>query len=418
MTKDELVRIEREFEAEARAYGLKKFETRLQELADKTPATGRDGKPLTKVRLVDMQIQSVMGKAHIMVKCGKSKTTGKYETPFRLKFFRAEKAAISPELEQRVVATSCETSSFEKASELCKKWGCEISDDKIMNTIKRVAKACHDRQLPGRRDCAAGKNDTLIVMMDGWFARHREDKWGQKRAPIEERVAWREIKSAIIYKLSQVTTVSRERGMIITKHIVAMPAGTDPVEFGEKVKKEAIRMGMLEAQKTYLIIDGGLYLWGIYEDRFSNTATAQLDYYHASEHLQALAEAIFEKEQSEEKEKWLRRLRRNLKIWGPNTLMEELAKARELQVDDSERSEIIRQESAYFRKHESHMNYRKARKEGVPIGSGSVESLCSQLQTRFKRTGQFWSHKGLDAFLKVYTLYRNEELEYCYNKSA
>lgn len=418
MTTDELARLEREFEEEARAEGLKKFQARLQELADDAPSKGSDGKPLTKVRMIGMNIQTVMGKARIMVKCGKCKTTGEYETPFRLNFFRAERAAMSPELEQRVVITTCETGSFEKASVLCKRWGCEISDDKIMDTIARVGNACHDEQLPRRCDHAAGKKDTLIIMMDGWFARHREKKWGKKRAPMEERVAWREIKSAVIYKLSQVATVSRERRMLITKHIVAMPAGTDPVEFGKEVKKEAIRMGMLEAETIYVIIDGGLYLWNIYEDRFSNIAKARLDYYHATVHLQALAEAIFEKEQSEEKEKWVKRLRRNLKVWGPNTLMEELEKARELQVDDPERVETIRQESAYFRKHESHMNYREDRKEGVPIGSGSVESLCSQLQDRFKRTGQFWSYKGLDAFLKVYTRYKNDELQYCYKKSA
>ncbi|MCK9506415.1 MAG: hypothetical protein M0Q95_19820 [Porticoccaceae bacterium] len=87
MTTDELARLEREFEEEARAEGLKKFQARLQELADDTPSTGSDGKPLSKVRMIGMNIQTVMGKARIMVKCGKCKTTAKYETPFRLKFF-------------------------------------------------------------------------------------------------------------------------------------------------------------------------------------------------------------------------------------------------------------------------------------------------------------------------------------------
>ena len=32
---------------------------------------------------------------------------------------------------------------------------------------------------------------------------------------------------------------------------------------------------------------------------------------------------------------------------------------------------------------------------GWPIGSGAVESACSGHQNRFKRRGQFWTHKGL-----------------------
>lgn len=91
---------------------------------------------------------------------------------------------------------------------------------------------------------------------------------------MAERVAWREIKSAVMYKMSQAVTTSRKRAMLISKHVVAMPAGTDPVDFGRKVEKEAIRMGMLRAKKVYVIMDGGVYLWKIYAYRFTNIAIA------------------------------------------------------------------------------------------------------------------------------------------------
>jgi hypothetical protein len=48
---------------------------------------------------------------------------------------------------------------------------------------------------------------------------------------------------------------------------------------------------------------------------------------------------------------------------------------------------------------------------GVPIGSGSVESLCSRFQNRLKRTGQFWTKTGFAALLQVTVRHWNGELD-------
>jgi hypothetical protein len=47
------------------------------------------------------------------------------------------------------------------------------------------------------------------------------------------------------------------------------------------------------------------------------------------------------------------------------------------------------------------MDYKNAKALGQPLGSGAVESTCSQYQRRFKRTGQFWSLEGDEAFLAL-----------------
>jgi hypothetical protein len=65
-----------------------------------------------------------------------------------------------------------------------------------------------------------------------------------------------------------------------------------------------------------------------------------------------------------------------------------------------------------------HMDYLRKRRLGRPIGSGAVESLCAQLQNRFKRCGQFWSAAGLEAFLKAYVWYVNGELHHCYGQAV
>ena len=100
------------------------------------------------------------------------------------------------------------------------------------------------------------------------------------------------------------------------------------------------------------------------------------------------------------------------------TLMDAIAKAEQAKIDDKARRETVRRESEYFKGHREHMDYRTARSEGVPIGSGAMESQCSQNQYRFKRRGQFWSKAGLASFLAAYVWYTNDELKYIYCRAA
>ena len=168
-----------------------------------------------------------------------------------------------------------------------------------------------------------------------------------------------------------------------------------------------------------MIMDGGVYLWGIYDDRFKDVAVGQLDYYHASQHLHALAEALYPDDtQKDERGKWVGRLLKNLKVWGPKTLMVAIAEAEEREIEDKTRAETVRREAGYFRDHEKHMDYRTARKDGVPIGSGAMESQCSQNQNRFKRRGQFWSKGGFASFVAAYVWYVNDELKYLYRQAS
>ena len=418
-TPESLADVEAGILRDVMADGLRRFEEALQAMADAEPAVGSDGRRLRRARRIGMEIDTSFGKARIGVVCGQCKSTRGWETPFRDRLFRGGRGAVSPALERKVVTTVCETGSFEKAAKVCGAWGCEPGDDKAMATIRRVGGACDPALLPRLCDCAAGEEDTLVVMMDGWLARFKEARWGNPGAPHAERVSWHEVKSAVMFRLSQVAEVNRGRRALITKHVVAMPAETSPADFGRRVQDEAQRMGMNRAAKVYVIMDGGVYLWGVFDDRFADIAVGQLDYYHASQHLHALADALFPEEpQRAEKEAWTHRLLKNLKTWGPKTLMDAIAEAEGKKIADRERREAVGREASYFRGHGGHMDYRTARREGVPMGSGAMESQCSQNQNRFKRRGQFWSKGGFTSFLEAYVWYTNNEIKYLYRRAS
>ena len=68
----------------------------------------------------------------------------------------------------------------------------------------------------------------------------------------------------------------------------------------------------------------------------------------------------------------------------------------------------VEREIGYFNRHVNRMDYKNGKKLKQPIGSGAMESTCAQYQCRFKRTGQFWSLGGDEAFLALQALHWNE----------
>ena len=56
---------------------------------------------------------------------------------------------------------------------------------------------------------------------------------------------------------------------------------------------------------------------------------------------------------------------------------------------------VVRREQNYFTTHAGRMDYATVAARDWPIGSGAVESACRQRQCRFKRSGQFWTPRGL-----------------------
>jgi hypothetical protein len=327
----------------------------------------------------------------------------------------------SPDLERRMAVLAAETGSYEKASSVADAaaWF-TASDGAVHATILRLGAAAE--AVPPEKPCAgaAGPADTLVIMADGWNARHRGLNWGldKNNRTLQERVHWHEIRSAVLFKLSALLAVSGKRKAIMQKHVVAVPADTSPYDFGIHLRREAERMGLPQAKAVFFVMDGGVWLWHIYEDRFQKCSKAMLDFYHLSQHLHALAAALHGAGTAQAK-RWCGKILHDLKHKSAVRLFRTLDELLlEPPSDDPQVLEVIEVQNAYFRKHEKHMDYAANAALGVPIGSGSVESLCAQFQTRLKRTGQFWTKDGFAALLRIIVRHWNGELDCLWLTSA
>jgi hypothetical protein len=247
---------------------------------------------------------------------------------------------------------------------------------------------------------------SLVIEMDGWMVRERGGQWGLKPPEKQgERVAWHEMKTGIVFRLGQRARTQSGRAVILEKAYVAWRG--DPHEFGRRLYAEALRRGLNQAQKVYVVADGGVWIWNIVADRFGE-AMGVLDFYHASEHLWAVARAIHADE--EQARRWVEPLLHGLKHQGPTRVigrLEWLLKRRDRYEPST--GEVLATQTEYFRRHRDHLRYPQIEKQGCPKGSGAIESTCSQLQDRFKRAGQFWTLPGEQDLLALDLARRNED---------
>lgn len=319
----------------------------------------------------------------------------------------------SPDLERRMAVLVAETLSYEKAANVGDEaaW-LTFSDGAAHAVVARLGEIAQSAPPEGPCARTAGPEDTLVVMADGWNARHRGENWGRNKQnrQLPERVHWHEIRSAVLFKLSALLAVSGKRKAIMEKHVVAVPAETAPYDFGVLLHREAVRMGLLQAKRVFFVMDGGVWLWHIYQDRFEKCSQAMLDFYHLSQHLHDLGAALHGAG-SVKAEAWCAKILHDLKHKSAKGLFQTLDELlAQPPSDDPTVLETIREQNAYCRNHVDHMDYAANAALGVPIGSGSVESLCSQFQNRLKRTGQFWTQDGFAALLRVIVRKWNGEI--------
>lgn len=253
------------------------------------------------------------------------------------------------------------------------------------------------------------QHSTLVIELDAWNIRER-DNWGQteaRRLAGEDPERWHWVYTATVFRLDQRGTKESGRPIIADRGYVATRQGLD--SFRHQLHAEALQRGLLQAETVLVLGDGAVWIWKLATNTFRN-ATQRLDLYHAKQHLWALAAELYG-QGSQEAELWVRRYL----FWldrRKDGALDVIRSLEDLQgtladIDERQKASLAR-EVAYLTEHANRMNYKTARKLGQPVGSGAIESTCSQYQRRFKLTGQFWTLDGDEALLALATIHRNQ----------
>ena len=178
-------------------------------------------------------------------------------------------------------------------------------------------------------------------------------------------------------------------------------------EFGKRIYSEALRRGLLHAEKIVVLGDGAEWIRNLVELHFPQ-ATQIIDLYHAREHVAALCKLLLASNATAE-----RSLR--LRWW---TILDRgqvetiTAKAAVLlPEDDKARAEALR-EIAYLEKNKERMRYAAFRGQGLFVGSGVVEAGCKTIVgQRLKQSGMEWSLRGANAILALRCMFASGRTE-------
>jgi hypothetical protein len=250
---------------------------------------------------------------------------------------------------------------------------------------------------------------TLVIEIDAWNIRER-DYWGQSEAlrkKGEDPSRWHWVYSGTVFRLDQRGKTASGRHVITERGYVATRQGVEALE--AQLYVEALQRGLLKAASVLVLADGAAWIWNLAQSRF-NDATHRLDLWHAIEHLWAVANDLYgrgtpeARQWAQQRISWLKR-RKNGALDVINSLHDIRAS---LDALSSTQRATLDREIGYFDSHKDRMDYKNGKTLDQPLGSGAMESTCGQYQCRFKRTGQFWSLDGDEAFLALQTLHWNE----------
>jgi hypothetical protein len=177
-------------------------------------------------------------------------------------------------------------------------------------------------------------------------------------------------------------------------------------ELGPQLRRQAAQVGMDRADVWVALTDGGAGLeefMGVYFPR----AELVLDFYHAAEHLNDLAKALFADAAAADAAAagWCHRLKHE----GGAALLAEL-EGLDLRGKKAPAREVYRQVTGYVRKNVHRMDYPRYRGHGWLIGSGHIEAACKAVVGgRLKGNGMRWGEAGADAVCHLRALFKSEK---------
>jgi hypothetical protein len=303
-----------------------------------------------------------------------------------------EEGELTSELEKRVLDFALNDVYGECEARWALHYREPVSENLFRRVAARVGAQCESADqgyLQEQLKPKAEPADVLVVEVDG------------SMLPIRGVEAWKEAKVGLTYRHD---TVANEpiRG---TARYAAVVNGLG--EFAPVLEEllEAERID--EAGKVVWLGDGVVCNWTL-ADQLSPDAVQILDWHHAVEHAVDCGKVLLGDEDPM-LPAWQRRCEMLLAAGDLKAFISELMDCLPLvpRRGQKEALQAIEDLVRYYRANARRMKYPLYRGEGLPIGSGAIESAHRHvLQTRMKRAGQRWALRNARRMARLRAAYR------------
>lgn len=151
----------------------------------------------------------------------------------------------------------------------------------------------------------------------------------------------------------------------------------------------AVQHDLPTARNRSVVADGALWIWDVAEDVCPD-GTQVVDWFHALEHLSEAAHAFYPHDKDlKNRRHWLKTHKDHLYMGRIHKIIAALQRR--------ERPDL----ALYFERHQRRMQYLEFRENGLPIGSGTVESAVKQYKQRLCGTGMRWNSDNAQRMLVI-----------------
>jgi hypothetical protein len=242
-------------------------------------------------------------------------------------------------------------------------------------------------RLATERPAAADGPPVVQLSLDGAMVPQLGGEWAEaKLATAGEVVAGRDATGDPVVRTVEVSYVARL---------------ADSDAFGRAMLPEVHRRGVETAGTAAAVADGSVWIQGVI-DLHRPDAVRILDFAHALEHLNAAGQACFG-DGTPAAVAWLDQQATELKTGDPDAVLRALSVLPVGRAHDPAAAAVARDETlGYLKARRAQIDYAHFRRQGLPIGSGMVESgHKSLMQARLKGAGMHWARPSVDPMLAL-----------------
>lgn len=307
---------------------------------------------------------------------------------------------MTPEVEEMVAFASSAMTPCEVEQIMSKTLPVAPSATAIKRTIRDVGEFFETNKVFVEERIAAisplsREGANLVVSWDGVMVPLRG----------EGETAWKE---AGVGRVSIYSAPRQEDGkpsVIDNRYFARMPESDMPTLIAEVAACVADVTAQRKFDHVAVICDGKDSIWNAAKKRGEfDGAVFILDFYHASQTLSAVADAIFG--QGDSARRWYDARRERLML-DEDAILKLLRTLRRYEKDlrsGSDEHAVVRRALKHFKKNRHRMRYAEFIAMGLPIGSGHIESAAKNIvQARLKRSGMRWSIAGGQQILNIRT---------------
>jgi hypothetical protein len=322
-------------------------------------------------------------------------------------------ASASPALAERAARYQAETGATQRRTlqRLKQEHGVNWGVKKLRQVTNRVAEAMTEQ----RHDVQVEK--LLQMLEQAWTSKGRHKPvLSVGRDGIAFGVP---VRGGTIFEVASagtVTVLDRRGQRLGTVYLAYMPESKQGTMSAQltRVVKEVLQRWERPLPRLCYVTDAGdnettYYDKALRQMRHPRSKeklewTRVVDYYHASERLWKMAEALFGKRPTGRA--WARRMQKLLK--KPNGIKRVLNSAAALHSRHElkgKRKEEFRKAYQYLRVRTKYMRYAAYKRVGIPCGSGVTEAACKTIYTqRLKMSGMRWKKAGAQTILNLRVL--------------